>query len=131
MIGSCCTPSPPAPPRADHPDSGACRLRCSSPLLSAFGAPPLARTGIRSRTAAVRNAILAKINGVTDCALVTATHLAAITELALEDQSITALAAGDFDGLTALTGLVVSRNGLPALRPGVFDDLTALSSGSR
>ena len=35
--------------------------------------------GICARTEAVRDALLARIAGVTDCALVTDTHLAAIT----------------------------------------------------
>ena len=83
--------------------------------------------GICARTAAVRDALLAKITGVTDCALVTATHLAAITDtLDLSEKSITALAAGDFDGLTALTYLDLESNELTALPAGVFDELTAL-----
>ena len=40
---------------------------------------------------------------MTTCALVTDAHLAAITTgLSLNGKGITALAAGDFDGLTAL-----------------------------
>ena len=58
-------------------------------------------TGICGRTAAVRIAILGQISGVTACANVTDTHLAAITYLELLNDGITALAAGDFDGLTA------------------------------
>ena len=84
--------------------------------------------GICARTAAVRDALLAKITGVTDCALVTDTHLAAITgALLLNAKSITVLAAGDFDGLTALTGLDLEDNSLTALPAGVFDELTALT----
>ena len=83
--------------------------------------------GICARTASVRDALLAKITGVTDCALVTDTHLAAITgSLLLDAKSITALAAGDFDGLTALTTIDLSDNSLTALPAGVFDELTAL-----
>ncbi len=83
--------------------------------------------GICARTAAVRDAILAKITGVTDCALVTDTHLAAITgSLLLNQKSITALAAGDFDGLTALTVIDLTDNPVTALPAGVFDELTAL-----
>ena len=84
--------------------------------------------GICPRTEAVRDAILAKITGVTDCALVTDTHLAAITStLSLNAKSITVLAAGDFDGLTALTTLNLSFNSLTALPAGIFDELTALT----
>ena len=85
--------------------------------------------GICARTEAVRDALLASIAGVTDCANVTDTHLAAITDtLNLDSKSISALAAGDFDGLTALTGLDLSDNSLTALPAGVFDGLTALTA---
>ncbi len=84
--------------------------------------------GICARTEAVRDALLAKITGVTDCALVTDTHLAAITgTLLLRAKGITVLADGDFDGLTALTTLSLSNNSLTALPAGVFDELTALT----
>ena len=83
--------------------------------------------GICGRTAAVRNAILGRIGGVDNCADVTATQLARITTtLSLSSQSITALAAGDFDGLTSLEYLVLADNGLTTLPAGVFDELTAL-----
>ena len=85
--------------------------------------------GICARTVAVRDALLARIAGVTDCALVTDTHLAAITgTLDLSYESITVLAAGDFDGLTALTYLDLEHNSLTALPAGVFDELTALTT---
>ncbi len=104
-------------------------------LLVAFaailGLPPQAQaqTGICGRTQQVRDVIVAKISGVTACALVTDTHLAAITDtLNLESQGITALAAGDFDGLTALTTLSLANNSLSTLPAGVFDELTALTT---
>ena len=72
-----------------------------------------ATTGICGRTAAVRIAILGHISGVSNCANVTDAHLAAITgRLALDENRITALAAGDFDGLTALTALGLYDNSL-------------------
>ena len=83
-------------------------------------------TGICGRTEQVRDAIVAKISGVTDCANVTDTHLAAIGRLNLNDKGITALAAGDFDELTALTTLSLSNNSLSTLPAGVFDELTSL-----
>ena len=85
--------------------------------------------GICGRTEQVRTAILARISGVTHCALVTDAHLAAITgnTLNLETEGITALAAGDFDGLTALTELSLKQNSLETLPAGVFDELTALT----
>ena len=101
-------------------------------LLAAFAAIlPLqaqAQTaGICGRTAAVRSTILGKISGVTDCANVTETHLAAINQVVLPQGSTTALAAGDFDGLTSLTQLFIYRNILTTLPAGVFDDLTSLT----
>ena len=84
--------------------------------------------GICARTAAVRDGLLAKITGVTDCALVTDTHLAAITDaLFLNRKFITVLAPGDFDGLTALTRLSLYANNLTALPDGIFDELTAVT----
>ena len=83
--------------------------------------------GICGRTPQVRDALLAEISGVSDCADVTATHLAAISgNLGLNDTGITALAAGDFAGLTALERLNLSFNELTTLDAGVFAGLTAL-----
>ena len=71
---------------------------------------------------------LPKSPASTDCANVTASHLGAITgTLNLKAQSISALLAGDFEGLTALTKLDLSDNTLTALPEGVFDNLTALA----
>ena len=104
-------------------------------LLVAFAAIlglPLqaeAQTGICGRTEQVRTAILNRISGVSNCADVTDAHLAAITgTLNLQSDGITALAAGDFDGLTALTSLWLDSNSLDTLSAGVFDGLTALTS---
>ena len=95
--------------------------------LAALATPALAQTGICGRTAVVQTFILAKIEGVSACADVTGTHLAAITgSLLLNSESITALAAGDFAGLTSLTNLYLNNNELTALPSGVFDGLTAL-----
>ena len=95
--------------------------------LAALATPALAQTGICGRTTVVQTFILAKIEGVSACADVTGTHLAAITgSLLLNSESITALAAGDFAGLTSLTNLYLNHNELTALPSGVFDGLTAL-----
>ena len=84
--------------------------------------------GICGRTPEVRDALVALIPGVSHCAQVTATDLAAITgNLSVSGSNITALAAGDFNGLTALTGLGLNRNALTALPAGVFAGLTALT----
>ena len=86
-----------------------------------------ATAGICGRTEQVRTAIVGLVSGVTHCALVTDAHLAAITgRLRLGNKGITALAAGDFDGLTALTGLYLGGNDLSTLPANVFDGLTAL-----
>ena len=84
-------------------------------------------TGICGRTAEVHAAIVAKISGGT-CANVTDLQLGAITgTLDLRSESISALSAGDFEGLTALTKLWLHDNALTELRAGVFDGLTALT----
>ena len=84
--------------------------------------------GICGRTLQVRNGLLALIPGVSHCADVTASHLAAITgTLSLNNAGITALAAGDFDGLTGLARLFLANNALTRLPDGVFDGLTSLS----
>ena len=76
--------------------------------------------GICGRTAAVRTAILGLVSGVSNCALVTDAHLAAITgPLNLDrNKGITALAAGDFDGLTALTTWICRPTLCPRFPPG-------------
>ena len=83
--------------------------------------------GICGRTPAVRDALMALIPGVSDCAAVTAADLAAITgPLDLAVENITALAAGDFAGLSALMELYLDNNGLTTLPDDVFAGLTEL-----
>ena len=84
--------------------------------------------GICGRTVAVQTAILGKITGVTDCALVTELHLVAITGDLNLFSGVTALQSGDFAGLTALTGLDLGSNDLAELPAGVFAGLSALTS---
>ena len=84
--------------------------------------------GICGRTEEVRDALVAQIPGVSDCAAVTDANLAAITgPLDLSGQNITALAAGDFAGLTALIELYLNNNKLTTLRGDVFAGLPALT----
>ena len=84
--------------------------------------------GICDRTPEVRDALVALILGVSNCADVTAAHLAAITgTLELFGQQITALAVGDFAGLTSLTHLSLYDNALTTLPTGVFAELTSLT----
>ena len=84
---------------------------------------------ICGRTPAVRDAILGRIPGVSNCADVTGTHLAAITgTLDLVSEEITALKSRDFVGLNSLEILQLGDNMLSELPDGVFDELTALKS---
>ena len=85
-------------------------------------------TPVCDRTPQIRAAIIAAVPGVTDCADVTETHLAAISTLNVSSQGITALKAGDFDGLTTLITLDLKSNLLSELPAGVFDELTALTT---
>ena len=85
--------------------------------------------GICGRTEEVRDALVALIPGVSDCAAVTDADLAAITgPLDLSGESISALAAGDFAGLTRLEVLYLDDNGLTTLPVGVFAGLTRLDT---
>ena len=89
----------------------------------------VAAAGICGRTPVVRDRILGKISGVSNCALVTDTHLADITgTLDLNGQNIAALAAGDFAGLTSLRVLSLNNNDLTTLADGVFDGLAGLET---
>ena len=79
------------------------------------------------RTPEVRDAIIAAVPGVDACEAVSAEHLAAITgEFSLREHGITALRAGDFEGLVGITRLNLSRNELTGLPVGVFDGLAGL-----
>ena len=82
---------------------------------------------LSERTPAVRDAIIAAVPDVNNANDVTSAHLAAITELNLEDRGLTSLKTGDFNGLTALTKLYLNNNDLTSLPSGVFDELTALT----
>ena len=83
--------------------------------------------GICERTAAVRDAILAEIDGVTDCSEVTAVHLASVKpRLTLNNKGITSLQAEDFAGLTSLKSLWLHDTQLTSLPDGVFADLANL-----
>ena len=85
-------------------------------------------SGICTRTAAVRNAIVRNINTfVPNCTSVTTAHLAAITSLSLRGAGITTLKAGDFAGLSALTSLDLRNNQISTLPTGIFSDLSKLT----
>ena len=82
--------------------------------------------GICDRTAKVRNYLVDRISGVSNCADVTDAHLATITTLNLAGRSISSLKTRDFAGLRTATTLNLASNQLETLPVGVFDGLDAL-----
>ena len=87
--------------------------------------------GICERTQQVRDALVAAVQAndaaVTDCSLVTAAHLDRIAvPLRLVNQGIEALKPGDFADLGNVTDLYLDDNALSALPAGVFDGLDAV-----
>ena len=77
----------------------------------------------------MRDAILAKLSDVSDCANVTDSHLAGITgDLTLSDKSISALKTGDFKGLSGLEQLYLDTNDLSDLPDGIFEGLESLDT---
>ena len=87
--------------------------------------------GICDRTPQVRDAIVAEVDGVDDCAHVSRAHLAAIRRL--DDhgrgtirKGIESLSVNDFAGLTNLDTLNLVANELTKLPTGVFAGLTNL-----
>ena len=85
-------------------------------------------TPVSDRTQQVQDRIVALVPGVDSADDVTAAHLALITNLNLSDQSITALKAGDFDGLSALRSLSLAKNTLSSLPAGIFSELSSMNS---
>ena len=83
-------------------------------------------TPVKDRTQQVQDTIVALVPGVDAADDVTAAHLALITNLNLSNQSITALKAGDFDGLSALRTLSLTNNTLSSLPADIFSGLSAL-----
>ena len=83
-------------------------------------------TPVSDRTQQVQDAIVALVPGVDAADDVTAAHLAVINDLNLRNQSITALKAGDFDGLSALVRLDLGINQLSTLPSDVFSGLSSL-----
>ena len=96
------------------------------------GSAPALTGGVCERTPQVRDALVAKAQGrdaaVTNCMQVTAAHLAAVGALPLDDLGITALKAGDFEGLSALGILTIGHNALTALPAGIFDGAESVHS---
>ena len=83
--------------------------------------------GICGRTQEVQDEILEETSSISDCADVERHHLSAFTELYLDNDGITALAAGDFAGLTRVRYLYLHGNDeLTSLPEGVFAGLLSL-----
>ena len=80
------------------------------------------------RTLPIRYWIVKTIPDVSDCADVTAEHLAAVTSLDLSGRDLSALKAGDFAGLDHLETLRLDNNRLTTLPPGVFAGLIRLET---
>ncbi len=86
----------------------------------------VAETDVCARTPAVRDAIVAAVTGVSDCADLSSVNLAAITSLDLSGKSLASLRTGDFGGLTGLRELNLNSNALTALPQDIFAPLTEL-----
>ena len=88
-----------------------------------------AAAGICGRTEQVVDAILDRIRGVSDCALVTEAHLAAIDRrIDLGSKGITSLKPGDFAGLSSLKELTITDNPLTVLQDEMFAGLRSLET---
>ncbi len=88
-----------------------------------------AAAGICGRTEQVVAAILARIRDVSDCALVTEAHLAAIDRrIDLGSKGITSLKPGDFAGLSSLKELTITDNPLTVLPDEMFAGLRSLET---
>ena len=101
-------------------------IQCTDYVQAQNNAPEL--TPVSDRTQQVQDRIVALVPGVDAADDVTAAHLALITNLNLSDQSITALKAGDFDGLSALRSLSLAKNTLSSLPADIFSGLSSMGS---
>ena len=85
------------------------------------------KEGVCDRTPQVRDGILAKLSGTSDCAEVTDEHLSGIVRvLDLSSMGIAVLRVGDFSGLGNLGQLWLHENALTTLPADVFSDLGSL-----
>ena len=94
--------------------------------LQAQDPDPAAGLPVCDRTEQVRDAIVAAVDGVSNCVDITEADLAGIAQLFLGDESIRALQVGDFSGLAALNSLVLDNNSLTELPPKIFGGLADL-----
>ena len=90
-----------------------------------------AETDLCSRTEVVKNVIISKVSGKTNCADITTAELAGVTELSFVGGSSligSNLKSGDFAGLTGLTSLSLSNNEITTLSADIFSGLSALET---
>ncbi len=90
-----------------------------------------AETDLCSRTAVVKNLIISKVNGKTNCADITTAELAGVTELSFVGSNSligSNLKSGDFAGLTGLTSLNLSNNEITTLPVDIFSGLSDLET---
>ncbi len=90
-----------------------------------------AETDLCSRTAVVKNVIISKVSGKTNCADITTAELAGVTELSFVGSNSligSNLKSGDFTGLTGLTELNLSNNEMTTLPVDIFSGLSALET---
>ena len=104
----------------DQSDAGDTELMTPSVL------PPA--SGFCARTLPIWYWILKTIPDVSECADVTAEHLATVTSLDLSGRDLSALKAGDFAGLDHLETLRLDNNRLMTLPSGVFVGLVRLET---
>ena len=76
---------------------------------------------ICDRTSSIKNAIVAAIDGVSDCNDVTPANLEEVLSLDLSNSSLTSLDVDDFEGLVRLKTLDLSDNDLEELPTGLFN----------
>ena len=90
-----------------------------------------AETDLCSRTEVVKNVIISKVSGKTNCADITTAELAGVTELSFVGSNSLVgsnLKSGDFAGLTGLTSLNLSNNEITTLPADIFSGLSALET---
>ena len=95
-------------------------------VVTTSNTPIHANSGICDRTQEVRDAILALLPDLSDCADVTDSHLAGITKLIVNFTSSTSIKSGDFAGLSAMTWLQPTGSQITALPEDAFDGLSSL-----
>ena len=103
-------------------------------LMVSVNAQEADPTDLCSRTAVVKNVIVNRVSGKTDCADITTAELAGITRLIFFGSSPLSslrgsnLKSGDFAGLTGLTRLDLDFNEITSLPADIFSGLSALTT---